>query len=204
MLENENRIKLQQYIDKLIKAISADAQKVINSSLTDKQIVDTVIGITVNKLTPESKMILSSVYNMMMEKTLQEEFFSEIKNKSAFYERDILKDLTAKFNFETPNTINYEESKAEINKWISSGAIAVAGGVVSISLKSWLPIGIAIILAGIMFLVLKSVEKHGSNNIQTLIDEYLSNVKQSLLVWICSVEEYYDEQVAQLKEGSNL
>lgn len=199
MLENNDKQKLEQYIDKIIKGIQTDANKNIKSGMSDKQLIDKVINVTVNKFTPESKMILSSTYNMLMEHTLSSVKYSDTEKKAAFYEMDILKELNGKFIFEIPKDINYKESRKEINKWVKSGAVVIVGGLISISLESWIPIGIAIVIVGIMALVLKDEHKSDSKGIDAVISEYLMNVKQSVLLWINSIEKYYDARVAQLE-----
>lgn len=199
MLENNDKQKLEQYIDKIIKGIQTDANKNIKSGMSDKQLIDKVINVTVNKFTPESKMILSSTYNMLMEHTLSSVKYSDTEKKAAFYEMDILKELNGKFNFEVPKDMNYQESRKEINKWVESGAVVIVGGLISISLESWIPVGIAIVIVGIMALVLKDEPKSGAKGIDAVISEYLMNVKQSVLLWINSIEKYYDARVAQLE-----
>lgn len=199
MLENNDKQKLEQYIDKIIKEIQTDANKNIKSGMSDKQLIDKVINVTVNKFTPESKMILSSTYNMLMEHTLSSVKYSDTEKKAAFYEMDILKELNGKFIFEIPKDINYKESRKEINKWVKSGAVVIVGGLISISLESWIPIGIAIVIDGIMALVLNDEPKSDSKGIDAVISEYLMNVKQSVLLWINSIEKYYDARVAQLE-----
>ena len=136
-----------------------------------------------------------------MENTLSDVKYSDAENKAAFYEMDILKELNGKFNFEVPKDINYQESRKEINKWVESGAVVIVGGVISISLASWMPVGIAVVIVGIMELLLKDEQKCDSEGIDVLINEYLRNVKQSVLSWINSIAEYYDTCVAQLERG---
>lgn len=201
MLKNSDMKKLEQYIDKIIDGIKTDTNKNIKLGMSDKQLIDKVINVTVNKFTPESKMILSSTYNMLMENTLSDVKYSDAENKAAFYEMDILKELNGKFNFEVPKDINYQESRKEINKWVESGAVVIVGGVISISLASWMPVGIAVVIVGIMELLLKDEQKCDSEGIDVLINEYLRNVKQSVLSWINSIAEYYDTRVAQLERG---
>ena len=200
MLENKDKHKIEQYIDKLIKGIWNDTQNSINTGMPEKQVIDKVINATVNKFAPESKMILSSVYNMMMERTLQEPVFDVSKNKASFYEMNILKELNGKFDFNIPKVINYEESKATVNKWMVSGAVVAVGGAISISLKNWIPVCIALIIASIMVFLLKDKNNDNSKTIATLINEYLDNVKKSLLLWVDAIEQYYDERVDQLRE----
>lgn len=199
MLENNDKQKLEQYIDKIIKGIQTDANKNIKAGMSDKQLIDKVINVTVNKFTPESKMILSSTYNMLMEHTLSSVKYSDAEKKATFYEIDILKELNGKFNFEVPKDMNYRESRKEINKWVKSGAVVIVGGLISISLESWIPVGIAVVIVGIMALLLKDEPKSDSKGIDTVISEYLMNVKQSVLLWINSIEKYYDARVAQLE-----
>ena len=201
MLKNSDMKKLEQYIDKIIDGIKTDTNKNIKLGMSDKQLIDKVINVTVNKFTPDSKMILSSTYNMLMENTLSDVKYSDAENKAAFYEMDILKELNGKFNFEVPKDINYQESRKEINKWVESGAVVIVGGVISISLASWMPVGIAVVIVGIMELLLKDEQKCDSEGIDVLINEYLRNVKQSVLSWINSIAEYYDTRVAQLERG---
>ena len=197
MLENNDKQKIEKYIEKIVSNVQKDVQKYINSRLSDKQVVEKVVNVTVNKITPESKMILSSVYNMLMGKTLQEPLFLESTNKAAFYEMDILKEIQNKFDFEVPSEINYEESKKTVNKLIASGAVIVVGGVISIAMDSWIPVGIAVILAGIMVALISRNKKTVA--LDSIISEYFDNVKASLLSWIETIVLYYDERVEELK-----
>lgn len=199
MLKNNDREKLEQYIDKLIKGIYLNAKKDIQSGMPEKQIIEKILNVTINKITPEGKMILSSTYNMLMEQTLGKQLYQNPQNKSAFYEMDILKQLNKKFNFEIPKNINYEESENEINVWAKAGAVVISGGIISIPLNSYVPVGIAVIIAGIMAYLLKGTSVEGKQNVDALIKEYLHDVKNSMLLWINSVEKYYDERVAELE-----
>lgn len=199
MLERSNKEKLENYIDKIIEDIKSITKHNIHNGMTDEKIINSVINITVNKFTPASKSILSSVYNMLGEQTLAKEKYSISKNEAAFYEMNISKELNNKFNFNVPSKIDYKESKKTINKWIKAGVIVVAGGVISIKLKSFVPIGIATIIAGIMVILIKD-KKISNSNIEMVIDEYLNNVKKSMMDWIISIEKYYDEKIEELEQ----
>lgn len=204
MLDNKNKKKIEEYIDKLIKEIYLDVQKYMAQGVRGKQLIDKTINLTVNKLTPESKMILSSTYNMLMKDTFSKDLFKDVQNKSAFYELDIFKDLNSKFIFDIPKNINYEDSEIIINKWVASGTVTIIGGLISIPTKSFIPVGIAIILAGIMAILLKDDIKFNSgkssnDDVDLLIKEYLKNIKESLILWIRSIEKYYDDKLGELE-----
>lgn len=200
MLTNEDNITIESFIDKLILSLKNDTEKAKSNGVTGKQLIEKVTNMTVNRLTPESKMILSSVYNMMSVHTLAEDYFSDISHKADFYSADILSELNGKFEFDIPKEIDYKKSYTEINMLISSGAIIVAGSIVSVTLKNWIPIGIAAIIAGIMALVIKKCSSSSpKSDIDTVINRYFASVKASLLAWIKNIEAYYDELVAELK-----
>ena len=202
MLENNDREKIQEYVEKILKSIYSSVKKNIESGMSNQDVIDNAVNLTVNKLTPESKMILSSVYNMLMEKTLAKPLYQNAQNKSAFYSRDILKDLNAKFSFEVPNHIDFEESKALINKWTAAGAICIGGGVVSITMKNAVPIVIAIVIAGVMLYLLRDKPATGNKqDINALIKEYLKNVKATMMSWVDEISAYYDGEVNELEKG---
>lgn len=200
MLQSDEKAKIEQYINKISEGIYKEAEKWIQSGISDQQLIDKVINITVKKLTPESKMVMSSAYNLMMEHTLAKPLFQNAQNKAAFYERDILKELNSKFLFDVPKHIDYEESKAEINKWIVAGAVVIVGGIISILTKSLIPIGIAVIVAGVMLFMLKDGNKKTRQEISKLIQAYLHDTKNTMMEWLNTIQVYYDENVEELEK----
>lgn len=209
MLKNDDKVKIEKYVKKIMNDLANDAKESIAYGMTDKEVIDRIIKVTVNKVTPESKMIMSSVYKMLSRGTLSEEIFQNTENKAAFYQLNILNELNARFVFDVPNKIDYAESKTELDEWIKVGSVTVVfvGGAVSIKFKSLVPLGIslAIVLSAIMGLIVYN-KGQGSNktNIASLISGYLSSVQTSLMAWIESIENYYDERIRVLKKGMNV
>lgn len=209
MLKNDDKVKIEKYVKKIMNDLANDAKEIIAYGMTDKEVIDRIIKVTVNKVTPESKMIMSSVYKMLSRGTLSEEIFQNTENKAAFYQLNILNELNARFVFDVPNKIDYAESKTELDEWIKVGSVTVVfvGGAVSIKFKSLVPLGIslAIVLSAIMGLIVYN-KGQGSNktNIASLISGYLSSVQTSLMAWIESIENYYDERIRVLKKGMNV
>ena len=200
MLSKEEKKKIEEHIAKLTNDILSDARNSVNSGVSKKKIIDDCIMYTVSKFTPESKMLLSSVYNMLMERTLKEEFFTNSHNKASFYEMNIFKELNEKFNFEIPSKIEYEEKGNKINIWFVDVVITVIGGVISISIKKASPIIVAVVIAGIITVINKNKENNKKEDLTALVKEYLESVKQSILSWVDSIAEYYDDRVNELKK----
>ena len=200
MLNNEDKEKIIKYIDKINYEILDRFHRNINVRMPKKHVMDDIIKTTVNKFTLESKIIITKVYNLMADRTLAEPMFQNANNGAAFYKMDVEEELNEKFNFEIPSKIEYEESERKINEWIKAGIITIIGGVISISLKKASPIIAAVVIAGIMTVINKNKENNKKEDLTALVKEYLENVKQSLLSWVDSIAEYYDERVNELKK----
>ena len=201
MLASDEKGKICEQLDKALQSIQQDAMQSMKKGIASSDIINRVTTLTVNKIAPQSKMLLSSAYNMMMVRTLSDPFFSDSQNKAAFYEADILKEITSKFDFAVPTEINYQRDYSTLKTLAASGAVVVAGGLISVTLTSWIPVGIAVVLAGIMGLVIKSKCEISNNNLNQLITEYLQNVSRSFMLWIDAIESFYDNKVAELKKN---
>lgn len=205
MLKDSDKRKIEKYIKNIIDGLQRKAKESLDSGMSDKQVVERITKATVNIMTPESKMIMSSVYNMLLDETLSELQFQSLERKTMLYQMNILKDLNSKFLFEIPDSIDYTESKKELDKlakW-SGGAVIVIGGTVSVKLKNVAPLSIslAIVLAAIMGVIIYNKrQSKDKEKINYIITEYLSNVQTSLMAWIESVERYYDERIEEIKQ----
>jgi len=200
MLEDKDKEELGKHIDKLINEISCNIKKNTSENISNKQKIDRLIKITVNTFTPESKMILSSLYSIMKNHTLAEPIYNNsVTNKAAFYEMNIMNELNNKFNFDVPKNISYEEYESELNRWIEMGAVVVAGGTISITLGNIIPISVSAIVVGILFASLKNDKAKHEKEFNEIIDNYLKNIKTSMMSWIDSISKYYDEKIKDLE-----
>ena len=193
--------KISKSIDDENTKILKEVENYIDRKMSESEIIDRVIKDAVNRFTPKSKMILSDVYDMLKEQTFNEEFFKDVSHQAAFYKMNIMKELNEKFDFNIPSSIDYEESKIKMEDWLKLGAIEFVGGCIGITLKNFFPIVVSTIIAGIMFLMFKN--KNINKDLKIVIDEYLENIKKSLLTWVDSIEKYYNERIKQLKEDLN-
>ena len=201
MLDKTDRTKVETYIDSIISELHTSIERYVSNGMKGQDLIDSTIKVTVNKITPESKMIMSSVYDMLSEKTLAQEIYQNPLNKASFYEKNLHKVLSENLLFEVPNHIDYTKSEQLFNHWVASGAVVVAGGVVSIVMNSAIPVIIAIVLAGIMLVLLKKKPVSGGLDVSEQIDEYLKDVAASLKLWITEIEKRYDAEVEELEKG---
>ena len=92
--------KLEAYVDKLIAGLKRDTERAKSNGASGEQLIEKVTSMTVSKLTPESKMILSSAYNMMMEHTLAEDYFTDcgllrFDLRSDFEKADVIESIVS-------------------------------------------------------------------------------------------------------------
>ena len=204
MFAPEEKEKIRRHIDKLIEELQASARRAQAEGVAGRVLLDQTVHATVNRITPESKMLLSGIYDILMKKTLKKELYNIPRNKAAFYDQNILKDLNEKFIFDIPSHIDYEESNATIRQWIRTGVVMLVGGVISIFVKTVVPVSIAAVIAGLMAVLLKDGKRTGegiakSDKIDALLRVYFQNVRQSLLAWVDGIDAYYDEKIAELE-----
>ncbi len=201
MLENSEKAKIEKHIDEINTKIMEETQKFVANKMSNKQVIERTIQITVNKFTPESKMIMSSAYNMMMKHTLEKPMFKAANNKAAFYQMNILSELNSKFIFDVPNHIDYEENEKEISKGIAVGAIVVlTGGGISFRMEMITPIAMAVIIAGAI-IGYKMAEIRKAQDVMPFVVEYLRNVAVTIMQWLDGIEKYYDARVEDLERG---
>lgn len=200
MLSNSERNQIREYIGKVCQEIYKNALENIENGMKDKDVVNQVSIMTVNRMVPESKMVLSSVYSMLADITLSEDLFQDPLNESKFRGMNLESELRGKFNFTVPDKIAYKKSEEQIDLWIKGGAIAV-GGAMSITLKSLIPIGIAALLVGLMAISIRGQGSAEDKTVEVLIKKYLEKVGESVMQWVAAIEDYYEERVNELKES---
>ena len=80
----------------------------------------------------------------------------------------------------------------------------VVGGVISITMKTLMPVGIAALIVAVMAILLRGgiFRRRGGagrDSVAALLDAYFQNVTQSLCAWVDSIDAYYDEKIAELE-----
>lgn len=203
MLSKEDLSKVEKHIDSVLNEIR-QCISTIPTGMSEKKRLDEIVKITVNKVTPESKMILTGVCKQLTGATLEKTMYSDPQIKAAFYQEDIAKQVNDSFDFTVPAQIDFDEINIEVKKLIGCGAIVIgASGVVSIYTKKSGPvvatttvIGVAAVIAAICLYIYKNRKK---SEVEVLVDQYFSSIKASLMSWINSIEEYYDKKVGEFE-----
>ena len=197
MLNQLDRKNINKAIDRIINNINEALPKIdkpINVRIEELKKISTNITIT------ESKMLLSDICVSLRKETLKKEIYKNIDNKLKFDDLDMFDKIDNKFIFEIPNNIDYKNGEELKKSLTQSGIIFSAGGVVSIIIKSLIPVSIGLILAGVWYYTAQKNENTRKEKMNEITNKYLKNIKISLQEWVKSIEKYYDEEVDKLEE----
>ena len=197
MLNQVDRENINKAIDRIINNINEALPKIdrpINVRIEELKKISTNITIT------ESKMLLSDICVSLRKETLKKEIYKNIDNKLKFDDLDMFDKIDNKFIFEISNNIDYKNGEELKKSLTQSGIIFSAGGVVSIIIKSLIPVSIGLILAGVWYYTAQKNENTRKEKMNEITNKYLKNIKISLQEWVKSIEKYYDEEVDKLEE----
>lgn len=203
MLNEQEKNKIEDEVEQLLDSIRKETNNLISDGKSLTETIRYASQLTASKIAPESKMLILSAYNMMMDRTLSDPYFRDPLKKAALYELNIRKQITDKFIFSVPPEINTRDIDVSIKKIIATGTVTVvAGGIISIAFSSAIPVCIAIIVTGIMTLLINS--KHSiiltKDKARNLINDYLEKCRSSFMLWIEAIENFYDERIEEIKE----
>lgn len=197
MLNNEEKAKIDNYIN----SINADLLNTVQTfrEFPPKQIIEKTVEYTVTRYSSESKLILSNVFQSLQSQVLSLPEFNSFERKDAYYKLQILEKMNAKFIFDIPENIDLITVSEEIKRGIIIGAVTIesAGIIISIVLKSLIPVCIGTIIAGIMYFLLRD-KLITQRNVQQIIEKYLESVKTALLQWITDIEQFFEEEISKI------
>lgn len=193
-LSLEERKLVENKIYALILDIKDKVEKSKILSKNNKEFLENAVNTTSKILAPETKRLLNSIHYLLRKKTIETDFFKETNNQYEFNKRNILADLNSKFDFTSPKEIDFKEQ----NKLLASGSILLAGGGLSLSMSSVVPISIAVVISAGAYFLLNEINKKKA---KTLLEEYLKNVEIALNQWVKDIENYYIQEVEKLKES---
>ena len=197
MLSNEEKAKIDNYIN----SINADLLNTVQTfrEFPPKQIIEKTVEFTVTRYSSESKLILSNVFQSLQSQVLSLPEFNSFERKDAYYKLQILEKMNAKFIFDIPKNIDLITVSEEIKRGIIIGAVTIesTGIIISIVLKSLIPVCIGTIIAGIMYFLLRD-KLITQRNVQQIIEKYLESVKTALLQWITDIEQFFEEDISKI------
>ena len=197
MLNQLDRENIDKAIDRIINNIKEALPKIdkpMNVRIEELKKISANITIT------ESKMLLSDICVSLRKETLKKEIFKNIDNKLKFDDLDMFDKIDNKFIFEIPNNIDYKNGEELKKALTQSGIIFTTGGIVSVIIKSLVPMSIGLILAGVWYYTAQKNENIRKEKMNEITNKYLKNIKISLQEWVKSIEKYYDEEVDKLEK----
>ena len=173
MLNQLDRENIDKAIDRIINNIKEALPKIdkpMNIRIEELKKISANITIT------ESKMLLSDICVSLRKETLKKEIYKNIDNKLKFDDLDMFNKIDNKFIFEIPNNIDYKNGEELKKSLTQSEIIFTTGGVVSIIIKSLVPVSIGLILAGVWYYTAQKNENTRKEKMNEITNKYLKNI----------------------------
>ena len=201
MSQNINALK--PYIKKLFDDIRSHVLDIENKPKQKERVMKEICDYVMQKITAESKSMLSSFYSSLIDDTLsQEPFLNNTKNKNKFYRRDIMSLIFEKYNFSTGKDIDYKQAYDKYYSLPISFGTAGIGIILSIALSKIIIIPVSLIVAGSLYYFISEQEKKkNKDKYKISIELYLDSIESEILVWFENIEAFYNKQVEELKSN---
>lgn len=199
-----------------VGTIFNDLRKKVSSAVaessTSNEALNKVTRIVSSELTTRSKSILSDMLFDLSDKTMADEFFSDIARQNKFFEINLRQEILSKYQFAPSTTVNYKEASKTVQALKVGGATFVVGGAIEIgvvliaglSFSNLVPIPISVLIVASIGTALAdyyAIEPTKNKKALTqALDNYLVAAEQQFLNWFDEVEQYFNMRVEEIKQ----
>lgn len=199
-----------------VGTIFNDLRKKVSSAVaessTSNEALNKVTRIVSSELTTRSKSILSDMLFDLSDKTMADEFFSDIARQNKFFEINLRQEILSKYQFAPSTTVNYKEASRTVQALKVGGATFVVGGAIEIgvvliaglSFSNLVPIPISVLIVASIGTALAdyyAIEPTKNKKALTqALDNYLVAAEQQFLNWFDEVEQYFNMRVEEIKQ----
>ena len=201
-------------VDTIFNDLRKKVSSAVAESSTSNEALNKVTRIVSSELTTRSKSILSDMLFDLSDKTMADEFFSDIARQNKFFEINLRQEILSKYQFAPSTTVNYNEASGTVQALKVGGATFVVGGAIEIgvvliaglSFSNLVPIPISILIVasiGAAMADYYAIEPTKNKKALTqALDNYLVATEQQFLNWFDEVEKYFNMRVEEIKQTS--
>ena len=211
-------IKLK--IDNMFNDLSKAIQQIVDESCSLNDAVEKISNLVSSKIKLRSKTMLSDMLFGLNDSVLDDVFFADnIARQNDFLSRNFPQEILSKYQFSITTKVDYQEACQALESAKIGGGVLAVGGVCAIggvliggySLSSLVPIPIGILFAAAFGAAMADYffiePKRNKKQFFLAIDKYLSEAKKQYINWFNAIENYFHNQVDDLKQviqGNNI
>lgn len=200
-------------VDTIFNDLRKKVSFAVAESSTSNEALNKVTRIVSSELTTRSKSILSDMLFDLSDKTMADEFFSDIARQNKFFEINLRQEILSKYQFAPSITVNYKEASETVQALKVGGATFVVGGAIEIgvvliaglSFSTLVPIPISVLIVASIGAALAdyyAIEPAKNKKaLKQALDNYLVDAKQQFLNWFDEVEKYFNVRVEEIKRA---
>ena len=191
---------ISSLIDKRLEALRPQFENLLIAS---PQMSEKIKDDLCKRITSESKIILGVYIDNLTDMYLKEDlFFSSTTNYNAFWDLKLKEKIRQKYDFSyvTPETRSFAPSVMKIPA-VAMGSTIALGGILSVALHSASVIVVSVIVAAVVFFLVKKILEAKIQNRTQVIAQILEELKKQLLEWLSAVDIFFKEEINKLKHG---
>ncbi len=194
---------VHDFFQKLTEEAHEKAAKAPSLPMANEQIAS-MVGI---KLAIACEGFVNDLCYDLSTQVEKEDFFQEPRYLNAFYDMDLEKKISEKYQFESTAAelkLDVPQANTVYQSLAAAAGTAAVGGILkyalagAITIPVWLVLA-ASLLSGAGAYQLKTRDNRGEY--LKALDASLLHLEEEVLDWLSDIEEYHHEQVSSLKKG---
>lgn len=197
MMSDNIKNKIEVLIDEISNEVANMKLSPNDFDVNTRQICSFVSS----KITSTCKGLMSTLYTELSCETLKSDFFKDNTNANRFYDLDLRSHIYEKYNFEPEYKINFNAINSQLVAIGIPLGIAGIGVALSLSITEPIVIPVALVVCALLYPVIKKrLDSVNKQQYDTIVEKYIKDLKNELILWFDSIETYYKKQVDELIE----
>ena len=199
-------------VETIFDGLWQKADSIISECNSVNEAVSRITRIVGSETSTQSKVILSDMLYDLEKSLFETPFFENPERRNKFRVQNLRREIIDKYQFAASDDVDYQEASRMMQALKVGGAAFVIGGIgeigvilvkrLSFSNLVPVPIGVLVVAAlGTALADYLAVEPSRSKKrFRQVVNSYLKDVQQQLLLWFDEVENYYNKRVDEIRQ----
>lgn len=199
--------ELEKQVKVLFEGLKTKAVKIVSESRKNTDATNRIMRLVSSTISAEAEGYIVDMYDCLVKKIKQEDFFKNHENMNAFYRLNLRDELNNKYQFNIENIDAYKNGieYKEINQLYRAACAAIGtlavGEILKRTLAGVVNIPFVVVIAGALATACTSYFTLPTRNRKKYIkalDKFMNDLENDILNWFVDVEVYFDNCVREL------
>ena len=202
--------KVKSNIENLFCEVKEKVQEIIMNADDTSSATHSIVEYVSSKITAASRGYMTDVYTSLSKATLNEAIFNDSANANKFYELNLRQKIYDAYQFDINDLSSYKSGIdfKEVNRTYATAGATIGtltlGGILKATLTKVIDIPLIVIIAGAVILgwgtYVKGVPEYNKMKYIVTVNTFIADLENEFLVWVDVVEEFFNQQVSDLKK----